>query len=106
MTKLKSIQLNLKKLSSLFWILGFLICSITAHANPTIPQSIKISGTVVDAEDNMPIPGVNVVVKGTSTGTVTDFDGNYTIDVPASTSVLVFSSIGYAKKKYQLSLVL
>ncbi|MBO0590227.1 SusC/RagA family TonB-linked outer membrane protein [Cellulophaga sp. E16_2] len=86
-------------MSSLFWIIGFLVCSTSVHANLTLPQSIKISGTILSADDNMPIPGVNVVVKGTTTGTVTDFDGNYTIDVVSNTSVLVFSSIGYARKE-------
>ena len=41
------------------------------------------------------MPGVNVQVKGTTTGTITDFDGNYSIDVPDSKSTLVFSFIGY-----------
>ena len=54
-----------------------------------------ITGTVTDGE--MPLPGVNVVVKGTSNGTVTDFDGNYSLnDVPGD-GVLVFSFVGYAQ---------
>ena len=42
------------------------------------------------------MPGVNVQVKGTTTGTITDFDGNYSIDVPDSKSTLVFSFICWA----------
>ncbi len=56
-----------------------------------------ISGTVTDA-DGAPLPGANVVVKGTTNGTQTDFDGNYTIDA-ASDAVLVFSYIGFATQE-------
>ena len=45
------------------------------------------------------MPGVNVQVKGTATGTITDFDGNYSIDVPDSKSTLVFSFIGYVTQQ-------
>lgn len=55
--------------------------------------SISVSGTVVDKEDNSPLPGVTVMVKGTTTGTVTDIDGIYTIQAPAN-GTLVFSYIG------------
>ena len=54
----------------------------------------EISGKVTSVEGD-PIPGVNVVVKGTSIGTVTDIDGNYRIDVPDDAETLVFSFIGY-----------
>uniref|UniRef100_UPI003592EE26 SusC/RagA family TonB-linked outer membrane protein n=1 Tax=Pricia sp. TaxID=2268138 RepID=UPI003592EE26 len=53
-----------------------------------------VTGTVIATEDGTPIPGVNVIVKGTSNGTSTDFDGNYTIDI-ASNSVLTFSYLGF-----------
>lgn len=53
-----------------------------------------ISGTVSDTQGN-PIPGVNILVKGTTLGTSTDRDGKYTIDVLEENAVLVFSFIGY-----------
>ena len=56
-----------------------------------------VSGTVTDA-DGAPLPGANVLVKGTTNGTQTDFDGNYTIDA-ASDAVLVFSYIGFATQE-------
>ena len=52
-----------------------------------------VSGTVSDASGN-PIPGVNVVEKGTTNGTASDFDGNYSISV-SSNATLVFSYVGY-----------
>ena len=61
----------------------------------TLANAITVSGTVTSAEDNETLPGVNVIVKGTSQGTVTDINGRYTIEVPSSESILVFSSIGF-----------
>lgn len=59
-------------------------------------QSRKVSGKVVDLKTGEELIGVAVMVKGTTKGTVTDFSGNYTLDVPAAgTEVLVFSYIGY-----------
>jgi len=55
-----------------------------------------ISGTVTDAIDNTPLIGVNVVVKGTGTGTISDLDGNYSISVPNQNSVLEFSYTGFS----------
>jgi iron complex outermembrane receptor protein len=52
-----------------------------------------VSGTVSDASG--PLPGVNILVKGTTTGTQTDFDGNYSLDVGSDDAVLVFSYVGY-----------
>ena len=56
-----------------------------------------ITGTVTG--DNFPLPGVNIAVEGTQKGTVTDFDGLYSIDGVQAGDVLVFSSIGFATKK-------
>jgi len=62
------------------------------------PQNAKkISGTVTDASNGSTLPGVSIVVKGTLTGTVTDVNGLYTIEVPDELSVLVYSYIGYQK---------
>ncbi|MDR5591747.1 SusC/RagA family TonB-linked outer membrane protein [Christiangramia sp. SM2212] len=58
----------------------------------TFAQEQTVSGTVTDS-DGLPLPGVNIVVKGTSTGVQTDFDGNYSIDA-AQGDVLVFSFVG------------
>jgi TonB-dependent starch-binding outer membrane protein SusC len=55
----------------------------------------KVSGKVTETGSTSGIPGVTVLVKGTSTGTTTDANGSYTIDVLSNTSVLTFSSIGY-----------
>ncbi|WP_417873117.1 SusC/RagA family TonB-linked outer membrane protein [Xanthomarina gelatinilytica] len=63
----------------------------------TFAQEKTISGTVSD-ENGLPLPGVNIIVKGTTNGTQTDFDGNYSIT--ASTGdVLSYSFVGYTKKE-------
>ncbi len=54
-----------------------------------------ITGTVSSSDDNLSLPGVNVFVQGTTTGTITDLDGKYTIEVPDDNAVLQFSFIGY-----------
>nr|WKN37767.1 SusC/RagA family TonB-linked outer membrane protein [Tunicatimonas sp. TK19036] len=62
-----------------------------------IPQ-ISVSGKVTDQENGDALPGVNVVEKGTSNGTVTDIDGNYSVNVNEN-ATLVFSSIGYTTQE-------
>lgn len=61
--------------------------------------AIKVSGTVTSSSDGEGIPGVNVLIKGTTSGTVTDVDGNFSVDVPNDDDILVFSSIGYISQE-------
>ena len=58
-------------------------------------QDRTISGKVTGAEDGAPLPGVNVLVKGTSNGAITDIDGNYKITLSDEAATLVFSFVGY-----------
>ncbi len=58
-------------------------------------QGVTITGKVSESDTNEGLPGANVIVKGTSTGTVTDLDGNYSIEVPDGNASIVFSSVGY-----------
>jgi TonB-dependent starch-binding outer membrane protein SusC len=64
----------------------------------SLPEMI-VKGRVTTEEDQSPIPGANILIKGTTTGTVTDGDGNFSIEVPSAESVLVVSSIGYATQE-------
>ena len=59
-----------------------------------LAQTRVITGVVTSAEDNTPIPGVTVVVKGTTLGTSTDVDGKYSLSVPEQYKVIVFSYVG------------
>ena len=66
-------------------------------------QNVTVTGTVISADDSQGLPGVNVVVKGTTTGTVTDFDGNYSIVVPSASSTLVFTYIGFTAQEIPIN---
>lgn len=61
-------------------------------------QQETVKGNVTDASDGSPLPGVNVLVKGTTIGTATDAKGNYILNVPESADTLIYSYIGYNSK--------
>lgn len=72
----------------------FLLISVYSYS-----QSLTVSGTVTEDSTGDPLPGVNIIIKNTTKGTQTDFDGNYTLaDVPKG-SILIFSSIGYENQE-------
>lgn len=75
---------------NLILVLVFLFCATALYAGVRA-NDLRVSGTVISEGD--PLPGVSVVVKGTSVGTVTDMDGRYSIQVPSG-GTLVFSFIG------------
>src|SRR5699024_1364271 len=62
---------------------------------PAAMAQQQVSGKVTDYSTGDPLPGVDILVKGTTTGTISDIDGNYSMGVPSSDAVLVFSFIGY-----------
>ena len=66
---------------------------------PLLSQNGVVTGSVSDSETNEPLPGVNVVVKNTTKGTNTDFDGNFSIEDVSSGDVLVFSYLGYKSQE-------
>lgn len=80
------------KLLMLFAVLGLML-SQSIYAQPKI-----VTGTVTDASTNETLPGVNVIIKNTTTGTSTDPMGNYSISV-APGQILVFSSLGYSNRE-------
>lgn len=71
----------------------FLVCMANVSAQENI-----ITGTVTSAGDNQPLPGATVLIKGTDTGTQTDFDGNYSIEANTG-DILVFSFVGFATQE-------
>ncbi len=73
------------------------------HVTELMAQTSKsVTGTVVSAEDNLPLPGVNISIKGEARGTITNFDGKYSIDVSEG-ETLVFSFIGYVSQEIPVS---
>ncbi len=66
-------------------------------------QTHTITGFVKSAEDSLPLPGATIVVKGTETGTVTNLDGFYTIDVPVTSDTLFYSFVGLQSQSVAVS---
>ena len=87
-------------LLSAFSVSGALAAPVTTGdaSAMVVQQGKKVTGVVVDASGE-PVIGANVVVKGTTNGTITDFDGNYTIEGVSASDVLVFSYIGYLSQE-------
>jgi TonB-dependent starch-binding outer membrane protein SusC len=67
-----------------------------------LAQQVSINGTVTDAKDGSPIPGANIIIKGTTKGTVTNIDGVYSISAPSG-SVIIYSFVGYTNKEITLA---
>lgn len=86
----------MRKIAFLFSIL-FFMGSMVINA-----QTRVITGKVTSAEDDSPIPGVSIVVQGTTLGTVTDIDGNYSVQVPQDAQTLVFSFVGMATQEVSI----
>ncbi len=78
----------LSSILTLFVVLGTMFNATAAQ------QNLTVSGTVKSASDNLPLPGLTVVVKGTNKGTITNADGRYTIETTAN-ATLQFSFIGF-----------
>ena len=74
----------------------FLLCSSMLLAQKTL------TGKVTSSEDGSALPGVTIAVKGTTTGTITDLDGNYKITVPAGSNTLVFTFVGMKTQEIEI----
>ncbi|QJW90999.1 SusC/RagA family TonB-linked outer membrane protein [Spirosoma taeanense] len=77
----------------LIWVLCWICTGVAAHA-----QTRLLTGTVSSAEEG-PLPGVNVVLKGTTIGTTTDAKGKYALNIPGDDAVVTFSSIGFTTEE-------
>lgn len=86
----------MKKLTYLLFCLLLGIGMATA-------QTTKVTGSVISADDNEPIIGASIVVKGTMVGTVTDFNGTFSLEVPSSAKTLVISFIGMKSQEVSVS---
>jgi iron complex outermembrane receptor protein len=90
-------------------ILIAFVPTVGIYANAENPKDLKIqsaiqktiSGSITD-DDGMPLPGANIVEKGTSNGVQTDFDGNFTINVSDENAVLVVSFVGFLNQEIEV----
>jgi len=80
-----------------------LTCLFLCGLHVVFAQSRTITGTVTDTDDGNSLPGVSVVVKGTSIGTVTDIDGKFSLNVTSDAKNLRFSFVGYATKEVEIT---
>jgi iron complex outermembrane receptor protein len=71
-------------------------------AGSVLAQEKTVRGTVTDASSGETLPGVNVTVEGTQTGTTTDAQGQYQLEVPGSSATLIFSFVGYQEETVQV----
>lgn len=98
----------MKKNLSYFWLLKpiaiiFLTCGMVLNAFPfPEDQQVRVTGTIKDESGTL-MPGVNIQVKGTSTGVISDDKGQYVVNVPDRNVTLVFSFIGYVTQEIALS---
>jgi TonB-linked SusC/RagA family outer membrane protein len=90
-----SVTLQIRYFGSATWLLTGLLTTLISLWQPAFAQSVTLTGVVRSADSNEPLPGVNVVIKGSSSGTTTRADGGYTLNVPGPNATLTFSFIGY-----------
>jgi TonB-linked SusC/RagA family outer membrane protein len=88
------------KIALMILMFSFLKVSATLPSSPDTDglQQLKISGRVTDSQTGSAMPGVNILVKDVTIGSITDVNGNYSITVPNRNDVLVFSFIGYSSQ--------
>jgi TonB-linked SusC/RagA family outer membrane protein len=80
-----------------------LTCLLLCGIHVVFAQSRTITGTVTDVDDGSTLPGVSVVVKGTSIGTVTDIEGRFSLNIPSDSKVLRLSFVGFETKEIELT---
>lgn len=66
-------------------------------------QQRTVTGNITDAQTGEPLPGVNVIIEGTTNGTTSDINGKYSINIPLENTTLVFSYVGYLTEKVQMA---
>ncbi|RPH31222.1 MAG: SusC/RagA family TonB-linked outer membrane protein [Bacteroidales bacterium] len=86
-------------MKKLFIIIAFLMLGCL---NLVQAQTVRITGTVTSSEDGMPIPGVSVVVKGTTVGAATNIDGKYELNAGSDAQTLVFSFVGFKAQEVSI----
>jgi TonB-linked SusC/RagA family outer membrane protein len=69
---------------------------------PVVPEAFLVKGRVTDEKKGDGLPGVSILLKGTTRGTVSDVNGNFSIEVPDQEAVLVFSFVGYTSREFRV----
>ena len=90
----------MKGLTNLF------LCASVVSVTAVHAQTTKVVGKVISADDDAPVIGASVIVEGTTTGTITDFNGAFSLDVPKNAKTLIISYIGMESVKVGVKPVL
>ena len=80
-----------------------IVFMLLLFASSMFSQSIKVTGTVTDQEEGSALPGVSIIIKGSTAGTQTDFDGNFSISIGKPNDILVFYYLGYKAKEVKVN---
>ena len=88
------------KISTPYFLLMFLVAFI---CQTSMGQAVNITGTVSDSRTGEALPGVNVIIQGTSIGTATNVQGAYSIMVPTTPAVLQYSAVGYSPEEVRVT---
>src|SRR5690625_877576 len=80
-----------------------LLLTLAAGLSTVTAQTVTVSGTVTSSDDGEPIPNVNILIMGTTSGTATDVDGNYTLTNVPTDAVLLFSYIGMLRQEIEVN---
>jgi len=87
----------MKKFNQFLCITVLTLFSTVMYAQSTV------NGKIIDGDMNAPLPGANIIVKGTSTGATTDFDGNFTLNAKSNSGGIVVSYVGYVSQTIAFS---
>jgi len=84
-------------------ITQFLLLAIALVFSTSVMAQSTVTGTIIDSETTTPLPGVNVIEKGTTNGVSTDFDGNFTLKTRSSDAVIVITYVGFISQEISIS---
>ncbi len=100
---MKKLLLLLKRRNTVKQIKTVLLLMTGLFAAQVAMAQVQVSGRVLSGEDQSPIPGVNILVKGSTNGTITDVNGDYSITVSNGTEILVFSFVGFVSQEIAMN---
>lgn len=97
----KQQKLSFRRVNETIFVKDIPLNEEIALVEEVFPEQTKISGIVTSSDDSEPLPGVSILIKGTSTGTTTDFEGKYSLST-SNDAVLVFNYVGYKTQEIEV----
>ncbi|MFD2101282.1 MULTISPECIES: SusC/RagA family TonB-linked outer membrane protein [Flavobacteriaceae] len=92
-------KFKMNRIKNYGWVFGLMLLALSPNS---ILAQKRVTGTVTDQSTGDLLPGVNIVVKGTTNGALTDFDGNFNIEVISESPTLIFSYVGFISQEVPL----